>query len=123
MVKTTDCRRQALGAYGEDLAARHLVELGMVLLDRNWHGEGGELDLVLRDGATLVVAEVKTRGSDRCGSPHEAITPAKLGRLRRLAAQWIHTHAAQPEDVRLDLVAVWRPPRGPSRIEHVKGLG
>ncbi len=120
---TTDCRRQALGAYGEEIAARYLVGQGMVLLDRNWHGEGGELDLVLREGATLVVAEVKTRGSDQCGSPHEAITPTKLGRLRRLAAQWIQTHAASPEDVRLDLVAVWRPQRGASRVEHVKGLG
>ena len=42
--------KQALGAYGESLAARHLVAQGMVLLDRNWRCDAGEIDLVLRDG-------------------------------------------------------------------------
>ena len=45
-MRTTD----ALGAYGESLAARHLVARGMVLLDRNWRCPAGEIDLVLRDG-------------------------------------------------------------------------
>jgi putative endonuclease len=66
---------------------------------------------------------VKTRSSEVCGSPHEAITPAKLARLRRLAASWIAAHDVHPRDVRIDLVAVLRPPRGPSRVDHVRGLG
>lgn len=113
---------QALGAYGEELAARHLVELGMVLLDRNWRGEGGEIDLVLRDGPDLVICEVKTRSSDVCGSPHEAIGEAKARRLRRLAWQWLREHQARPREVRVDLVAVLRPRRGPSQLEHVRGI-
>ena len=82
-------RRQALGAYGERLAARLLVEQGLVVLDRNWRCPAGEIDLVLRDGDVLVVCEVKTRTSSVCGTPHEAITPVKLARLRRLAAAWV----------------------------------
>ncbi len=77
--------KQALGAYGETLAARHLVEQGMVLLERNWRCEAGEIDLVLRDGDVLVVCEVKTRSSLRYGTPHEAVTDIKVARLRRLA--------------------------------------
>jgi len=77
---STSTRRQALGAYGERLAARHLVEQGLVVLDRNWRCPTGEIDLVLRDGDVLVVCEVKTRTSSVCGSPHEAITPVKLAR-------------------------------------------
>ncbi len=69
---------QALGRYGETLAERHLTGLGMVLLDRNWRCPDGEADLVLRDGSTLVVCEVKTRSNHDHGSPHEAVTPAKV---------------------------------------------
>jgi putative endonuclease len=115
--------RAALGAYGERLAATYLTERGMVVLDRNWRCESGEIDLVLRDGEVLVVCEVKTRSSVSCGTPHEAVTPAKLGRLRRLAADWMTSHDVHPRDVRIDLVAVLRPRRGPSQVDHVRGLG
>ncbi len=118
-----DLRRQALGRYGETLAAQYLVQQGLVLLDRNWRGRGGELDLVLRDGDVLVVCEVKTRTSTACGTPHEAVTWPKLHRLRRLAAEWLTLHDLHPREVRIDLVAVMRPRRGRSTLEHVKGLG
>ena len=114
--------RLALGRYGEHLAARHLVGLGMVVLDRNWRCPSGEIDLVLRDGDVLVVCEVKTRASSACGTPHEAITPAKLARLQRLGLLWAEAHDVRPAETRIDLVAVLRPRRGPSQIDHVRGL-
>jgi putative endonuclease len=116
-------RHLALGAYGERLAARHLTEHGLVVLDRNWRCDAGEIDLVLRDGPVLVVCEVKTRTSDACGTPHEAVTPDKVARLRRLAARWMTEHDVHPDDVRLDLVAVLRPRRGASVVDHVRGIG
>jgi putative endonuclease len=120
----TAAARRALGAYGESLAARHLVEVaGMVLLDRNWRCDAGEIDLVLRDGAVLVVCEVKTRSSVTCGTPHEAVGPAKLDRLRRLAVRWMTDRGVRVPDVRVDLVAVLRPRRGPAVVEHVRGIG
>src|SRR5262245_7418065 len=106
---TTDApaaRRQALGRYGERVAARHLTERGMVLLDRNWRCDAGEIDLVLRDGDVLVVCEVKTRSSDTCGTPHEAVDPAKLERLKRLGLRWAEAHEVRPGETRIDLVAV-----------------
>lgn len=119
----TNNHHQALGRYGEDLAARHLVEAGMVLLDRNWRCEQGELDLVLRDGRTLVVCEVKTRSSLTYGAPHEAVDATRLRRLRRLAAAWLDAHDLRVPDVRIDVVAVLRPRRGPSVVDHVAGIG
>jgi putative endonuclease len=116
-------RRAALGRYGEDLAARALVAQGLVVLDRNWRCRQGELDLVAREGPTLVICEVKTRTSDRSGTPHQALTERKLARLRRLAAAWMATHAASPAGVRIDLVAVLVPPRGAPVVDHVRGLG
>lgn len=113
---------QALGAYGELLAARYLTRQGMVLLDHNWRCPVGEVDLVLREGKTLVICEVKTRTSNDYGTPHEAIDRSKVDRLRRLAAAWLRVHSARPDDIRLDLVAVLQPRDGEPEIDHVRGL-
>ncbi len=119
----TTTTRQALGAYGEALAARHLTqELGMVLLDHNWHGPAGEIDLVLRDGRTLVICEVKTRRSWSHGSPLEAVSEVKAARLRRLAAQWIEARGMRVPDVRIDLVGVLAPQHGAPHLDHVRGV-
>ena len=114
---------RALGAYGERVAARHLADRGMVVLDRNWRCDEGELDLVLRDGAVLVGCEVKTRTSLAHGSPHEAVTDAKLARLQGLLQRWMRDHHVHAPDTRVDLVAVLRPARGPALVEHVRGIG
>ncbi|EON23302.1 MULTISPECIES: YraN family protein [Nocardioides] len=113
---------QALGAYGERLAALFLTRQGMVLLDHNWRCPQGEIDLVLREGRTLVICEVKTRSSNDYGTPHESIRRSKVERLRRLAACWLSVHDAHPDDIRLDLVAVLRPRTGEPELEHVRGL-
>lgn len=120
---TTAASRQALGAYGERVAEEHLVAQGMVLLERNWRCGAGEIDLVLRDGAALVVCEVKTRTSTVNGTPHEAITDVKLDRLQRLGVLWAAAHGVRPQETRVDLVAVMRPRRGPAEVDHVRGIG
>lgn len=119
----TDRRKQGIGRYGETLAARELTRNGMVLLERNWRTSSGEIDLLLREGDVLVVCEVKTRTSDACGLPHEAVDEEKVARLRRVADEWLALHAADPREVRVDLVAVTRPPKGASTLEHVRGIG
>ncbi len=120
---TTAAIKQALGAYGEMLAMRHLVAQGMVLLDRNWRCEAGEIDLVLRDGDVLVICEVKTRSSVRYGTPHEAVTDIKVARLRRLASRWVEERGVAVRDIRIDLVGIVRPRRGSSILDHVRGIG
>jgi putative endonuclease len=95
----------------------------MVLLDRNWRCEAGEIDLVLRDGQVLVFCEVKTRTSTLYGSPLEAVTEQKAARLRRLAARWLEAHTLRPRHVRIDLVGVLVPHRGAPSLEHVRGVG
>lgn len=115
-------RAHGLGAYGESLAARHLVAQGMVVLDRNWRCEQGEIDLVLRDGDVLVICEVKTRSSVAFGTPLEAVTQVKAARLRRLAACWLRDHLVRPQDVRFDLVGVLRPRSGAATVDHVRGI-
>jgi putative endonuclease len=112
----------ALGTYGEQVAATHLVAAGLTILERNWRCDIGEIDIVARDGDTLVVCEVKTRSGTGFGSPLEAVTPRKAARLRRLAARWMLDRQIHPADVRIDLVGVLRPRRGAAQVEHVRGV-
>jgi putative endonuclease len=112
--------RQAVGAYGERLAERHLTEQGLVVLARNWRCADGEVDLILRDGDDVVFCEVKTRRSARFGTPAEAIGFAKVARLRRLAARWLAESAAHPREVRFDVVAVLPQASGAAQVEHVR---
>jgi putative endonuclease len=74
----------AVGEYGERLAVRHLESVGFVVLARRWRCARGELDIIAVDDGCLVVCEVKTRRSVNAGEPAEAVTPAKLARLRQL---------------------------------------
>ena len=77
--------KDAVGRYGERVVARRLDALGWEVLDRNWRCALGELDIVAADHGCLVAVEVKTRRTATFGSPLEAVTPAKVARLRKLA--------------------------------------
>jgi putative endonuclease len=112
---------QAVGAYGERLAVRHLVAAGLVLLDRNWRSRHGEIDIIARDGDVVVFCEVKTRRGAGYGPPAEAVDGRKVSRLRRLAAEWLGQARLCPREVRFDVISVISPRRGSPRIEHVRG--
>ncbi|MFI6279473.1 YraN family protein [Streptomyces sp. NPDC050988] len=120
----TSKARNALGKYGEDLAARRLTESGMTVLQRNWRsGRTGEIDIVARDGDALVVCEVKTRRTGTFEHPMAAVTPVKAQRLRGLAERWLQEHGgAPPGGVRIDVVGVLLPDRGAAVVEHVRGV-
>lgn len=101
--------RQALGDHGEALAARWYTERDYEVVARKWRIAAGEIDLVLRRGRELVFCEVKTRSSDRFGTPAEAVTPAKQRRIRRLAAAYLSGLDSPPRSscvVRFDVACV-----------------
>ena len=118
----TQARKQAIGRFGERVAARHLQNLGMAILATNWTCKYGEVDIVARDGATLVICEVKTRTGTTHGTGLEAVTGQKATRLRRLAAYWLEVHEVQTEAVRIEVVSVLVPPRGAPQVERVVGV-
>lgn len=78
-------RRRELARQGEEAAARHLRERGMQLLCRNYRCPMGEIDIVARDGETVVFVEVKARCSRGWGVPAEAVDRQKQARLARVA--------------------------------------
>src|SRR3990172_5985671 len=100
-----DLRRQ-LGDAGEDLAAAALKKLGYKILERNYTCSLGEIDLIARQGQTLVFIEVKTRRSERFGAPQDAVSPPKHARLRRLAAYYLKQKRLAEVPVRFDVVAI-----------------
>ncbi|MDO3700649.1 YraN family protein [Micromonospora sp. C28SCA-DRY-2] len=114
-------RNQAVGAYGERCAVRHLIEAGLRPVARNWRCPAGEIDIIAWDGPVLAFCEVKTRGTGEFGTPAEAVVPAKARRLRGLAAQWLAETGTTADEVRFDVISVRLGPAGPARVEHLKG--
>lgn len=84
--------RAALGRAGEEAAATLMHARGMRILARNWRSGPLELDLVCREGDTLVFVEVKTRGPGSLGSALEAVGPRKRQSLIRAARAWLAAH-------------------------------
>ncbi|HEX9766618.1 MAG TPA: YraN family protein [Nitriliruptorales bacterium] len=119
-------RRRHLGRLGEDAAASWLVDAGMEVLARNWRlrtgAVRGELDLICRDGDTLVVVEVKTRRTDRFGGPLLAVTRDKQERIRALASAFLRHEQVRAPRVRFDVVGVTVDGGEPGgvHIEHVR---
>lgn len=117
--------RQALGQLGEELAARLLEEQGCQVLERNWRCSEGEIDIVARElsTATVVFCEVKCRRGLGFGDPLEAITWAKLRKLRQLAAIWCGRSEQRPAAIRIDAVGVVLRPGEAPVLSHVRGVG
>ncbi len=113
--------KDAVGRFGEELAAVRLGEAGMTILARNWRCPDGELDIVAADGPVLVFVEVKTRSSLAYGDPAEAVSAAKAARLRRLAVRYLSEHEGHWSEVRFDVVAVLRRTPGGPTVRHLRG--
>src|SRR5687768_4083316 len=104
-----------LGARGEREAARFLKRKGLRIVERNWRCDGGEVDLIARDGHWLVFVEVKTRRGEFV-RPEEQIHSFKEGRLRHAADVYLARYRGAEPAVRFDVVAViW--PEGARRPE------
>ena len=101
----TDTRR-ATGIRGEEEAARFLARCGYAILDKNVRTRAGEIDLVAKEGKTLVFVEVKTR-KDLAGDPPEAaVNTRKQNRLGKLAHGYLKLRRLREMPCRFDVVAV-----------------
>lgn len=98
--------RQKLGKQAEDLAARELAARGYQILQRRFRTRYGEIDIVARDGGTLVFVEVRARAGEDYGSAEESITPRKIWRMTRMAQAYLMMHSLGDVDCRFDVMAV-----------------
>ncbi|HOF05578.1 MAG TPA: YraN family protein [Syntrophales bacterium] len=105
--------RISTGRLGEDIAARYLARCGYEILARNWQCPLGELDIVARDGGTLVFVEVRSRRSDSFGTPLESVGRVKQRKLSLVAACYLNSHGLVNAAARFDVAAVKLLPAGP----------
>lgn len=112
-------RNQALGLFGETRIAEYRAQQGDEIVERNWRVREGEIDLVTLDKAgSFHFIEVKTRSSLAYGHPFEAISPAKLLRMQRLAMGWLVTHDCFGCEYTIDIASVLISPDGSHSIEY-----
>lgn len=112
-------RRVSLGKLGEDLACRELERRGYIILARRYRRRGGELDIVARDGPTLVFVEVKARDGSAFGLGAEAVTALKQRRMTQLALDYMTRHHLTHVPCRFDVVSIRFDAGGPA-IEIVR---
>jgi putative endonuclease len=114
-------KRETLGDLGERLAADYLRGLGFEIVARQHLSQIGEIDLIARDGDTIVFVEVKTRQSTAAGLPTEAITPHKQRQMTRAALAYLKRHDLLECRARFDVVAIVLSPDGAKpQITHYR---
>lgn len=108
-----------LGWRGEEAVRRWLERRGFMFVERNFRTRYGEIDLIMKDGDTLVFVEVKTRRSRSFGAPEESVSERKLERLEAAVAQYIQRHVVDGP-YRIDLAIVeWR---GSWHVRYTQGM-
>lgn len=117
-------QRRRTGMAGEKAARDYLEKKGYRIEQLNYRCYFGEMDIVARDGASLVFVEVRTRTGFYFGTPAESFTARKMTRLKKLAMHYMQHHYGQELSCRFDLIAI-RMDRGTGevmKLEHYPAL-
>ncbi|MBC7105406.1 MAG: YraN family protein [Firmicutes bacterium] len=113
--------RTGRGRRGEEEAAAYLARRGYEIVARNYRCPWGEVDIVAREGGTLVFVEVRSRTSLAFGLPEESVDRRKRARLRRAARHYLYSRGGPADGCRFDVVALLLDPAGGVReIRHLK---
>lgn len=95
-----------IGDFGEKTAEKYLLRHGYKIVEKNFTIRGGEIDLIAKDGDTLVFVEVKSRKTDAFGSPGEFVSKDKQRHIIFAARQYIHRHNLYDMPCRFDVVEI-----------------
>ncbi len=113
--------RQHIGKHGEAIAARFLASRGFSVLRKNFITPFGEIDLVAKQAEYIVFVEVKTRISERFGTPLSAITTAKKKHILKNCRYYLARHNLCEAPCRIDVIGINIDAEGqPQVIKHVK---
>lgn len=107
------------GIQGESAAQNYLHGYGYQLLHKNWRHKHLEVDLVMRDGNTLVFVEVKTRTDGRFGLPYESVNWQKQRKLSQAATIYIKQNHYEGE-IRFDIISIFVNKDQQFNIRHIK---
>ncbi len=106
------------GKLGEEIAANYLEGKGYEIVERNWRNTHKEIDIIAKDGETLVMVEVKTRQTDEYGNPDIAVTKKKQRLLIAAANAYLFKNKLDVE-TRFDIISIIFKD-GESVIEHIE---
>lgn len=98
--------RVSFGKAGEDLACSDLEKRGYAIIARRYRRRGGEIDIIARDGKTIVFVEVKARDSRAFGEAAEAVTAFKRRRMSQLARDYMARQRLFECPCRFDVVSI-----------------
>ena len=99
-------QRQILGKISEDRAAAELERRGYAILARRYRTRHGEIDIVARDGETVVFVEVKAKETAEFGTAAEAVTVRKQRRVISMAVDFLARNRLTSHPCRFDVVAI-----------------
>ena len=109
-----------IGLLGEDIAAKHLEALGFSIVCRNFRSRFGEVDLIAKEGETIVFVEVKTRRNQSYGRAIEQVNKAKQRKIMQVARAYLANLGAYASEVRFDVLAIDMLPDGEMRVELIR---
>lgn len=109
-----------VGNRGEELAVAFLERNGLRIIERNFRCKGGEIDIVAKDGSTLVFVEVKSRKTLSFGVPQLAVTPFKQRQISKAALTWLSRNRQHDKPARFDVIAILLDGSYHHRIDHIK---
>lgn len=114
-------KNKEIGAKGELLAKEYLEKLGYTIVETNKRfSRFCEIDIIAKEKDTLVFAEVKTRSSEICGSPFEAITKAKYENIKTGLYSYLQETKIKYKKFRIDAISIVLKPT--LKINHLKNL-
>ena len=111
---------KSIGERGENIAVAYLKGERMTIVERNFRCKSGEVDIVARDGKTLVFVEVKTRRTLSFGSPQLAVTPFKQRQISKAALTWLAKKKLNDVSARFDVIAILLREHETPEIEHIR---
>lgn len=112
--------RKKLGNKGEKRAANFLRKQGYQIVEKNYHSFLGEIDIVAKEGESIVFVEVKTRRSTDFGLPQEALSYDKRRRLSKLALNYLAHRRIEGSNCRFDVVSILMDNNKVKHIELIK---
>ncbi len=95
-----------IGQEGEKLASEYLRQKGLKIIEKNWRGRWGEIDLIARDGQKIFFIEVKTRHSQSFGLGLDAVDARKQAKIAKTALLYLQKHPKDYEDIRLAVLSI-----------------
>jgi putative endonuclease len=108
-----------LGNSGETLAAYFLKQKGYRILERNYTTPIGEIDIIAKEGETIVFIEVKTRTDISFGYPFESVHIKKIQKLKKTALCYMKKQGRE-SSARFDVISIILKEHGNPEIEHIK---